>query len=123
MIDHISLAVKNISQSVFFYKKALEPLGIEVILSDFSWAGFGSNKRLYLFIREESQVPSVLHVAFVAKSRQAVDQFYLEALQAGGADNGAPGVRANYHPHYYAAYVVDPNGYNIEAVCHQPPNP
>src|SRR5215467_7865316 len=122
MIDHIGISVRNHEQSRAFYLAALSPLGIGVVMavskeesgapSDYS--GFGSNGKPYFWIGEGAVVPG-MHLAFVAQTRAQVDEFHRAALAAGAKDNGAPGIRAHYHPNYYGAFVIDPNGVNLEA--------
>ncbi|MET0594759.1 MAG: VOC family protein [Polyangiaceae bacterium] len=121
MIDHIQLKVKNYEKSRQFYARALEPLGYGVEYEDAAAksAGFGTKGAIDLWIGEGTPV-SKLHIAFRAKDRQAVAKFHAAALASGGSDNGAPGVRADYSPTYYAAFVIDPDGNNLELVCHEP---
>jgi hypothetical protein len=126
MIDHMGIAVRNHAQSKAFYLAALAPLGIGVVMavskeesggpSDYS--GFGSNGKPYFWIGEGVAVAPGMHLAFVAQTRQQVDEFYRAAIAGGAKDNGAPGIRAHYHPNYYGAFVIDLNGVNLEAVCH-----
>jgi catechol 2,3-dioxygenase-like lactoylglutathione lyase family enzyme len=123
MFDHVKFGASNYAASRNFFLKALEPLGakagsegastygIELILRD-------GKSSLCLF--ETKEKPAHLHLAFVAESRKQVDAFYSAALEAGGKDNGAPGLRPRYHANYYAAFVIGPDGHNIEAVCHAP---
>jgi len=128
MLDHIGFAVSNYERAREFYSKALAPLGYVLIMevpsekteSGFAAAGFGIDQKPDLWIGGEGKLEKPLHVAITAKSRANVDAFYRAALSAGGKDNGAPGVRAHYHPNYYGAFVLDPDGHNIEAVCHTP---
>jgi catechol 2,3-dioxygenase-like lactoylglutathione lyase family enzyme len=121
MIDHIQLKVKNYEKSRQFYARALEPLGYGIESEDAAnkSAGFGSKGAIDLWIGEGAPV-SRLHVAFRARDRKAVQKFHAAALEAGGTDNGAPGLRADYSPTYYAAFVIDPDGNNLELVCHEP---
>lgn len=123
MIDHISFSVSDYARSAAFYDRALEPLGIKRLYEDTSGAvktaGFGQPPRPEFWIAEHGASQGKLHVALAASSRDAVDAFYREALAAGGTDNGAPGYRF-YHPGYYGAFVIDPDGHNIEAVFHDP---
>lgn len=120
IIDHFGLAVANYEQSRAFYTEALAPLGIEPILEVEGWVGFGRFGKPEFWFGEQADRQSPMHFAFTAESRAAVDAFHAAALAAGGTDNGAPGLREHYHPHYYAAFVLDPDGHNIEAVCHAP---
>jgi catechol 2,3-dioxygenase-like lactoylglutathione lyase family enzyme len=120
MIDHIQLRVKNYEKSRQFYTRALEPLGYAVQSDDpaSKSAGFGTKGAVVLWIGEGSPVTYV-HLAFRTHDRNAVKQFHAAALAAGGKDNGPPGLRADYSPTYYAAFVLDPDGNNIELVCHE----
>ena len=105
MIDHTGVTVADVAKSKAFYRAALAPLGYRMLMEWEQFAGFG--------------VPPV-HIAFRADARALVDAFHKAALAAGGRDNGAPGPRPQYHPNYYGAFVLDPDGHNIEAVCHAP---
>ena len=128
MIDHVGFAVADAERSKRFYEQALAPLGITLIMSvgpDKTEAGgtahgFGSDGKPYFWVGDNERVGEGTHVAFEAGTRGDVDAFYEAALAAGGRDNGAPGLRPHYHPNYYAAFVFDPDGINIEAVCHKP---
>ena len=122
VLDHIGIAVANYERSKAFYERALAPLGY-ALLMEFSdaAAGFGKEDggRPSFFIEAHGEPPrGRLHIAFGAESRAHVDAFHAAALEAGGTDNGAPGLRW-YHENYYGAYVLDPDGHNIEAVCHE----
>jgi catechol 2,3-dioxygenase-like lactoylglutathione lyase family enzyme len=129
MIDHMTILVSDYRRSVKFYLQALKPLGYAMTmqLDDVSYpqlpaaffAGLGVDGKPDLWLRPSTLVAPT-HVAFRARSRALVDEFYREALAAGGTSNGEPGLRPEYHPSYYAAFVLDPDGYNIEAVCHAP---
>src|SRR4051794_12055239 len=123
MFDHVKFGVRDYAASKAFFLKALEPLGVVVVGEGVPTYGCelcapDSNSSLCLFQTE--QEPARLHVAFVAQTRQQVDAFHRAALEAGGKDNGAPGLRPHYHANYYAAFVVCPDGHNIEVVCHKP---
>jgi catechol 2,3-dioxygenase-like lactoylglutathione lyase family enzyme len=123
VLDHIGIGVADYERSTTFYKRALAPLGY-ALLMEFSGAaaGFGRENagRPSFFIEAHGEpVRGRLHIAFQAESRELVDAFHAAALEAGGTDNGEPGLRW-YHPDYYGAYVLDPDGHNIEAVCHKP---
>jgi catechol 2,3-dioxygenase-like lactoylglutathione lyase family enzyme len=122
MLDHVGLNVADYAASRRFYEQALAPLGIEVVMANDEWkaAGFGSEGRPYFWVVEREPRGGSTHVAFHAADRATVDAFHAAALTAGGTDNGAPGIRAHYRPTYYAAFVIDPDGNNIEAVCHAP---
>jgi len=119
MLDHVTLGVSDIERSKQFYDKALRPLGIERLYAEGETAaGYGANRKAFFWIslREASQTGS--HVAFATEDRETVDRFHQAALSAGGRDNGQPGLRPAYHENYYGAFVLDPDGHNIEAVCH-----
>jgi catechol 2,3-dioxygenase-like lactoylglutathione lyase family enzyme len=115
MFDHIGLDVSELKKSVAFYKAALEPLGMSVSSEDDESAAFGEGPVLYLTGGRSKTIDA--HLAFSAEDSSAVDAFHAAAIASGGQDNGAPGVREDYAPNYYAAYVLDPDGNNIEAVC------
>ena len=119
MIDHLTLSSSNYEKSKAFYQAALAPLGYRLV-KEFGndVAGFGIGKRLDFWLANDSQkTQPIFHLAFVADSMAQVDEFYRAALSAGGCDNGAPGLRQQHGPNYYAAFVLDPDGQNIEAVC------
>jgi catechol 2,3-dioxygenase-like lactoylglutathione lyase family enzyme len=124
MIDHIGFPVSDYARAKAFYAAALAPLGYTLIVEvqqDHNGAfacGFGIGGKPDFWIGGEGSLNKPLHVAFAAKDRASVDAFYTAALAAGGRDNGAPGIRAHYHPSYYAAFARDPDGHNIEAVYH-----
>ena len=120
MIDHVQLKVKSFEKSRQFYARALEPLGFGVQYDDpaSKSAGFGSKGATELWIGEGGPRAPV-HLAFRAQDRSAVQKFHAAALAAGGSDNGAPGLRTDYSPTYYAAFVLDPDGNNIELVCNE----
>jgi catechol 2,3-dioxygenase-like lactoylglutathione lyase family enzyme len=118
MFDHIGLKVKDLDASVRFYTAALGPLGYEVTSRDESGAAFGAKGTYSLWLAADAKLAhSLLHVAFTAANRPAVDAFYREGLRNGGRDNGSPGIRQDYSPTYYAAFLFDPDGNNVEAVC------
>jgi len=118
MYDHIGLNVKDLSAAVRFYKPALEPLGHVLASEDAASASFGrpGEPALWLYSAKGSN-GSGAHIAFCAPDRQAVNRFHAAGLKAGGRDNGGPGLRADYSASYYAAFLLDPDGNNIEAVC------
>ena len=120
MIDHVTANVGDFQQAKRFYEQALAPLGYSAQMEFETAAGFGSGEGIPDFWIGSSPERGATHVAFTAKDRAAVDSFYKAALAAGGRDNGPPGVRADFHENYYAAYVHDADGNNIEAVSHQP---
>jgi catechol 2,3-dioxygenase-like lactoylglutathione lyase family enzyme len=117
MYDHVGLKVKNIAASARFYEGALTGLGHALCSQDASSAGLGPKDAPALWLYADKNARGGAHVAFVAKSRAAVDAFHEGGLKAGGKDYGAPGVRKDYSPKYYAAFLIDPDGNNVEAVC------
>lgn len=127
MIDHIGLTVTDIAAARAFYEAALKPLGVNVQMEvteemtgrHGAHVGFGVPDAPFFWIGSGKAASNTVHVAFMASDRATVDAFYQAALAAGGKDNGAPGLRREYHPHYYGAFVLDLDGNNIEAVCHK----
>ena len=117
MIDHIGIQVTDLDTSVAFYTQALAPLGYVLVMRLERFAGFGIAGKADFWIGI-GKPSDKLHVAFRAKGRREVRTFYTAAMAAGGTNNGPPGVREAYHPNYYGAFVCDPDGHNIEAVCH-----
>jgi catechol 2,3-dioxygenase-like lactoylglutathione lyase family enzyme len=128
MIDHVGFPVSDYARSKAFYTQALAPLGYTLIMeasgeqteSGAAAAGFGKNGKPDFWIGGDGGLAGALHIAIAAEDRATVDAFYNAALAAGGRDNGAPGLRPHYHADYYGAFVLDPDGHNIEAVCHAP---
>jgi catechol 2,3-dioxygenase-like lactoylglutathione lyase family enzyme len=121
MIDHVGYGVSDYQRSKAFYEQALAPLGITLQMEvKEAAAGFGRAGKPFFWIEMDRPSVTEVHVAFDTDDRATVDAFHRAALEAGGTDNGAPGVRAIYHPDYYGAYVLDPDGNNVEAVCHKP---
>ncbi len=127
MIDHIGLRVHDVASATEFYLRALAPLGIGIVMQvpaaetgGDAYVGLGSGQKPFFWIGKGEGASGPLHIAFAAPSRAAVDAFYRAALGAGGKDNGAPGPRPHYHANYYGAFVLDPDGNNVEAVCHGP---
>ncbi len=120
MIDHTGVGVTDVAKSKAFYRAALAPLGYAVIMEWEQHAGFGVPPKPDFWIGEGMPNTPPIHVAFRAEDRRQVDLFYAAALAAGGRANGAPGPRPHYHANYYGAFVLDPDGHNIEAVCHAP---
>jgi len=118
MIDHILIHVADLEASTAFYVKALAPLGYALLMKEEQFAGFGAGGKPDFWVAVGKPTDPV-HVAFRAKGRSDVRAFYEAAVGAGGADNGPPGLRADYHPDYYGAFVRDPDGHNVEAVCHE----
>ena len=120
-IDHIGLDVVDYEQSKAFYERALAPLGVKLLMEPvLEMGGFGGDFPFFWIGKRDRGPQTGVHVAFTAKDREMVDAFHAAALAAGGDDNGRPGVREIYHPHYYGAFVLDPDGNNVEAVCHKP---
>jgi catechol 2,3-dioxygenase-like lactoylglutathione lyase family enzyme len=120
MFDHVGLSVVDLEPSVRFYTAALAPLGFSLCSRDQGSAGFGPPDAPQLWLYQKGAGAAATHLAFRAKSRMEVQRFHAAALAAGGRDHGAPAVRADYSPDYYAAFVLDPDGNNLEAVCMQP---
>lgn len=121
--DHMGFAVGDYDKSIAFYDRALAPLGIKA-MSTFEYpggkvTGYGSERPI-LWLNSGTALGGRVHVAFTATTRDEVDAFYQAAIGAGGKDNGPPGLRPEYHENYYGAFVLDPDGHNIEAVCHAP---
>lgn len=128
MLDHIGFAVSDLEKSKAFYAKALAPLGIGLIMevtpamtgTAHGAVGFGEDQKPYFWFGTDDRPMGPVHIALAAANRKLVDQFYQAAIAAGGRDNGPPGLRPQYHPDYYGAFVFDPDGHNVEAVCHAP---
>jgi predicted lactoylglutathione lyase len=120
VIDHLTVTVRDLKKTRAFYLKALKPLGYVPMIEYPGAVAFGDSHPV-LWFRQGKKVTTPQHLALVAKSRAAVDAFHKAALKAGAKDDGAPGLRAEYHPHYYGAFVVDLNGHPIEAVYHRDP--
>ena len=119
MYDHLTIRVKNVAHSKRFYELALAPLGITVQTADDEGVGFGTPDNITFWIALGTPVTEAVHIAFSSPSRAAVKAFHVGAMEGGGKDNGEPGLRAAYAPTYYAAFAYDPDGNNIEAVCHK----
>ena len=128
MIDHVGFSVSDYERAKAFYCRALAPLGYALIAeipaqkteSGYAAAGFGRDGKPDFWVAGEGKLERPLHIAIAAKDRESVNAFHIAALLAGGKDNGAPGLRPHYHPSYYGAFVLDPDGHNVEAVCHMP---
>lgn len=123
MFDHVKFGVTDYAASKAFFLKALGPLGVEVASEGTPSYGVELSQptgQVSLCLYQAEDRPAPLHLAFVASSRQQVEAFYRAAIDAGGIDNGAPGLRPRYHENYYAAFVIGPDGHNIEVVCHEP---
>ena len=120
MIDHVVLNVRDLQASRRFYAAALGPLGYSVVKEAGGLIGFGAGSKADLWIGRRDPLTREAHVAFRCATRSMVDAFHAAALGAGGRDHGAPGLRPAYHADYYGAFLLDPDGNNIEAVCHEP---
>jgi catechol 2,3-dioxygenase-like lactoylglutathione lyase family enzyme len=120
MIDHIGMSVTDVAKSKAFYRSVLAPLGYAVIMEFANDVGFGVPPKPDFWIGPAGDDVQPTHIAFRADNRKQVDAFYKAAIAAGGRDNGPPGLRPEYHANYYGAFVFDPDGNNIEAVCHTP---
>lgn len=120
MIDHTGVGVSDFARSKAFYSAALVPLGYELLMEFEHYAGFGVRPHPDFWIGQGKVNDPPVHIAFTAANRATVDAFHAAALAAGGRDNGPPGLRPQYHATYYGAFVLDPDGHNIEAVCHAP---
>jgi catechol 2,3-dioxygenase-like lactoylglutathione lyase family enzyme len=125
MLDHVGIGVTDYEKAKAFYDRTLAPLGITKVMEvaaaesgHADAAGYGTDRPFFWFGETEQATPT--HVAFTTKDRATVDAFYKAALAAGGRDNGGPGLRPHYHANYYGAFVLDPDGHNVEAVCHAP---
>ena len=120
MFDHVGLNVRDYQASRRFYEQALEPLGYRVVMAMDEWqaCAFGDDDKPVFWVAQREPYGTGTHVAFHCENRETIDRFHDAALAAGGSDNGPPGLREHYHPTYYAAFVLDPDGNNVEAVCH-----
>ncbi len=120
MFDHLGIGASDVQASKDFFLKALAPLGVAVCMEGDFGVGMGCEGKPSLWLSGRYATPAPMHIAFAARDRKAVDEFYAAAIAAGGKDNGPPGLRPHYHPDYYAAFVIGPDGHNVEAVCHKP---
>jgi catechol 2,3-dioxygenase-like lactoylglutathione lyase family enzyme len=127
MLDHVGFTVTDYAKAKAFYERALKPLGISLLMElapeqtgGVPVAGFGEGQKPYFWFGTGEKPTGGQHIAFAASDRKTVDEFYAAAIAAGGRDNGKPGPRPHYHADYYGAFVLDPDGNNIEAVCHRP---
>jgi len=120
MFDHVVFGVRDYAASKTFYLKALAPLGLEVLQEGSLGIEMSADGKTSLCLFQTEEKPAHLHLAFRVENRALVEAFHRAALAAGGKDNGAPGLRPQYHAHCYAAFVIDPDGHNIEVVCHEP---
>jgi catechol 2,3-dioxygenase-like lactoylglutathione lyase family enzyme len=118
MLDHVGIKVSDLDDALAFYREALAPLGYALVHEGHGWAGFGAGGMPDFWIAGDRSTAPPVHIAFRAADRTTVDAFHAAALAAGGRDNGSPGLRPEYHRDYYGAFVLDPDGNNIEAVCH-----
>ena len=121
MFDHVGLNVRDYERSRSFYEQALAALGYGVVMAMDEWkaVAFGPEGKPAFWVAQREPFGTGTHVAFTCDDRATVDAFHAAALAAGGTDNGAPGIREHYHPTYYGAFVLDPDGNNVEAVCHK----
>lgn len=127
MLDHIGIRCADLAASRAFYDKALAPLGYSLVMhvtkemtgDGTEHLGYGTKDKPFFWL-SQGQAAGSVHIAFAASSRKAIDAFHAAALAAGARDNGAPGLRPHYHPDYYGAFVLDPDGNNVEAVSHRP---
>jgi catechol 2,3-dioxygenase-like lactoylglutathione lyase family enzyme len=120
MFDHVVFGVRDYEASKRFYLEALAPIGLAIVQENSLGVEMSADGKTSLCLGPTKEQPAHLHIAFVAANRQQVDAFHRAALAAGGKDNGGPGLRPKYHANYYAAFVIDPDGHNIELVCHEP---
>ncbi len=121
MFDHIGLGVSDYAQSRAFYLAALAPLGVGIVMEGQYGLGLGTDGKPWFWLHQRDEPkPAPMHIALTAQTRADVDAFHRAGLAAGGKDNGAPGLRPQYHADYYGAFVIGPDGHNIEAVCHRP---
>jgi catechol 2,3-dioxygenase-like lactoylglutathione lyase family enzyme len=121
MIDHVGVRVQDFPKLLAFYRAALAPIGYEVVMEYPGAAGLGAQGKPDLWLMQTDKTTHPTHIA-LSSSRDRIGGFHAASLAAGGVDNGAPGLRADYHPNYYAAFVLDPEGNNIEVVCHESPD-
>jgi catechol 2,3-dioxygenase-like lactoylglutathione lyase family enzyme len=120
VLDHVIINVSDLDSARAFYTHALKPLGIDVVMDYEGRVGFGEESFPYLWIAERDEPSAPVHIALRASDHATVDAFFEAAMEVGGTDNGGPGMRPQYHENYYGAFVLDPDGNNIEAVCHLP---
>lgn len=119
MFDHLGFGVSDYTTSKAFFLQALQPLGVNIVMEGEHGLGLGAKGKPSLWLYQSQEKTSPMHLAFSAETRQQVQDFHRAALAAGGQDNGAPGLRPHYHPNYYGAFVIGPDGHNVEAVCHR----
>jgi catechol 2,3-dioxygenase-like lactoylglutathione lyase family enzyme len=119
ILDHVGFYISDFAKSKAFFLDSLKPLGISVVSEGDGWAMLGKHGKPQFWFGSFGSSPGPIHIAFAAATREQVRHFYTAAIAAGGTDNGPPGLREHYHPNYYAAFVIGPDGHNIEAVCHE----
>ncbi|GLQ98259.1 VOC family protein [Dyella mobilis] len=120
MFDHVVFGVSDYAASKTFFLKSLEPLGMVIVQEGEKGIELSADGKVSLCLYQTEEKPARLHLAFVAENRQQVDAFHRAALEVGASDNGGPGLRPHYHANYYAAFVIGPDGHNVEVVCHKP---
>ncbi|QYA11696.1 MULTISPECIES: VOC family protein [unclassified Rhizobium] len=121
MLDHVTIGVRDIERSKIFYDTILRSIGVERLYAEGErFAGYSIGQKAFFRIGQRDTLRTSTHIAFAARNRELVDDFHRVGIIAGGSDNGAPGLRPHYHPNYYGAFILDPDGHNIEAVCHLP---
>jgi catechol 2,3-dioxygenase-like lactoylglutathione lyase family enzyme len=121
MLDHVTIGVSDFARSKAFYDLALDAIGIKRLYGEGEiFAGYGAGRKAFFWIGLKTVPITGVHIAFAVEDRASVARFHAAGLAAGGGDNGPPGLRPQYHPNYYGAFVLDPDGHNIEAVCHSP---
>ena len=121
VLDHVTIAVRDLERSRTFYDAVLPSIGIARLYAEGGrFLGYGAAGKAFFWIGRRDEPVTSVHIAFACMSRELVDGFHASALRAGGTDHGAPGLRPHYHASYYGAFVLDPDGHNIEAVCHRP---
>ncbi len=120
MFDHVVFGVRDYAASKSFYLEAFKPIGMEIVSEGPLGVEMSADGKVSLCLFQTAEKPAHLHLALRAERRQQVDEFHRAALAAGGKDNGGPGLRPKYHANYYAAFVIDPDGHNVELVCHEP---
>lgn len=123
MLDHITVGFRDVAAGKAFFLKALAPIGVTVVKETRGHVGLGRGSFPSFWLAATAGIPLPLHLAFTAERRSEVDEFYRAALEAGATDNGPPGLRAHYHAGYYAAFVIGPDGHNVEVVCHAREDP
>jgi catechol 2,3-dioxygenase-like lactoylglutathione lyase family enzyme len=120
VFDHIGIGATHLKASKEFFLEAFSPLGVSVVMEVADAVGLGRDRKPSLWLSATTVQCAPLHLAFTSETRRQVDDFYRRAIAAGGKDNGPPDLRPQYHPNYYGAFVIGPDGHNVEAVCHRP---